>query len=136
MQPLKYSISLLYIRKLTLDSSRFYLASSGSFFTIERYFPSKNLPGRFFKSQIKILWRKEKFLDLNNFAVLLILRSRESHWEFALKMATNTMDAIKKKMQVMKMEKDVALDKSVQLEQKVAEQKSVNEKVGDDHLAL
>jgi len=45
-------------------------------------------------------------------------------------MATNTMDAIKKKMQVMKMEKDVALDKSVQLDQKVAEQKNINEKVG------
>lgn len=39
------------------------------------------------------------------------------------------MDAIKKKMQAMKLEKDQALDKADQLELKVTEQKSVNEKV-------
>ena len=44
-------------------------------------------------------------------------------------MANNTMDAIKKKMQAMKSEKDQALDKADQLEQKVAEQKAINEKV-------
>jgi len=46
-------------------------------------------------------------------------------------MATNTMDAIKKKMQAMKGEKDNALEKADQLEQRVAEQKAINEKVGD-----
>ncbi len=40
------------------------------------------------------------------------------------------MDAIKKKMQAMKLEKEAALDKSDQLEQKLSEQKEVNEKVG------
>ena len=45
-------------------------------------------------------------------------------------MATNTMDAIKKKMQVMRNERDTALDKGDQLEQKVSEQKAINEKVG------
>ena len=45
------------------------------------------------------------------------------------KMATNTMDAIKKKMQAMQSEKNAALDKADQLEQKVTEQKAVNEKV-------
>ena len=45
-------------------------------------------------------------------------------------MATNTMDAIKKKMQVMKTEKDQALIRAEQLEKKVSEQKAVNEKVG------
>jgi hypothetical protein len=44
-------------------------------------------------------------------------------------MATNTMDAIKKKMQAMKLEKEAALDKADQLEQKLSEQKEVNEKV-------
>lgn len=44
-------------------------------------------------------------------------------------MATNTMDAIKKKMGAMKLEKDQALDKADQLEQKVSEQKAINEKV-------
>jgi hypothetical protein len=44
-------------------------------------------------------------------------------------MATNTMDAIKKKMQAMKCEKDNALEKADQLEQRVAEQKAINEKV-------
>lgn len=39
------------------------------------------------------------------------------------------MDAIKKKMGAMKAEKDQALIKADNLEQKVAEQKSVNEKV-------
>ncbi|KAK2162089.1 hypothetical protein LSH36_104g03029 [Paralvinella palmiformis] len=43
-------------------------------------------------------------------------------------MAANTMDAIKKKMQSMKLEKEAALDKADQLEQKLAEQKEVNEK--------
>ena len=47
-------------------------------------------------------------------------------------MATNTMDAIKKKMQAMKCEKDNALEKADQLEQRVAEQKAINEKVGAD----
>ena len=44
-------------------------------------------------------------------------------------MAANTMDAIKKKMQAMKGDKDGARDKAIQLEQRVAEQKAVNEKV-------
>lgn len=44
-------------------------------------------------------------------------------------MAANTMDAIKKKMQAMKLEKEAALDKADQLEQKLSEQKEVNEKV-------
>ena len=46
------------------------------------------------------------------------------------KMAANTMDAIKKKMQAMKLEKESANDKADQLEQKLTEQKEVNEKVG------
>jgi len=46
-------------------------------------------------------------------------------------MATNTMDAIKKKMQAMKGEKDNALEKADQLEQRVSEQKAINEKVQD-----
>jgi len=45
------------------------------------------------------------------------------------KMAANTLDSIKKKMVAMKGDKDGALDKANQLEQKVAEQKGVNEKV-------
>jgi len=45
-------------------------------------------------------------------------------------MAANTMDAIKKKMIVMKGEKDQAGQKADQLELKVAEQKSINEQVG------
>ena len=44
-------------------------------------------------------------------------------------MAANTMDAIKKKMQAMKLEKESALDKADQLEQKLNEQKETNEKV-------
>jgi len=44
-------------------------------------------------------------------------------------MAANTLDSIKKKMVAMKGDKDSALDKANLLEQKVAEQKSVNEKV-------
>ena len=39
------------------------------------------------------------------------------------------MDAIKKKMQAMKLEKESALDKADQLEQKLNEQKETNEKV-------
>ena len=39
------------------------------------------------------------------------------------------MDAIKKKMTAMKIEKENALDKSDQLDQKLSEQKEVNEKV-------
>jgi len=45
-------------------------------------------------------------------------------------MATNTMDAIKKKMQAMQSEKNQALEKADQLEQKVTDQKGINEKVG------
>ena len=45
------------------------------------------------------------------------------------KMAANTMDAIKKKMQAMKLEKEAALDKADQLEQKLNEQKEKNDKV-------
>lgn len=45
-------------------------------------------------------------------------------------MAANTMDAIKKKMQAMKLEKEAAMDQADQLEQKLADQKSINEKVG------
>ena len=44
-------------------------------------------------------------------------------------MAANTMDAIKKKMQAMKLEKEAAMDQADQLEQKLADQKSINEKV-------
>ena len=44
-------------------------------------------------------------------------------------MANNTMDAIKKKMQAMKLEKENAFDKADQLEQKLNEQKTVFEKV-------
>jgi hypothetical protein len=44
-------------------------------------------------------------------------------------MAANTMDAIKKKMQAMRMEKDAAHDKADQLEKKLAEQRAFNEKV-------
>jgi len=40
------------------------------------------------------------------------------------------MDAIKKKMQAMKLEKENAFDKADQLEQKLGEQKTVNEQVG------
>ena len=39
------------------------------------------------------------------------------------------MDAIKKKMQAMKLEKENALEKSDELEQKLQEQKETNEKV-------
>jgi len=46
-----------------------------------------------------------------------------------MSVATNTMDAIKKKMQAMKLEKENAFDKADQLEQKLNEQKSVFEKV-------
>jgi len=44
-------------------------------------------------------------------------------------MAVNTMDAIKKKMQAMKLEKENAFDKADQLEQKLNEQKTVFEQV-------
>ncbi len=44
-------------------------------------------------------------------------------------MAANTMDAIKKKMQAMKLDKEAALDKADQLEQALTEQKEKNEKV-------
>jgi len=43
--------------------------------------------------------------------------------------ANNTMDAIKKKMMAMKIEKENALDKADQLDQKLNEQKECNEKV-------
>jgi len=46
-----------------------------------------------------------------------------------MSVATNTMDAIKKKMQAMKLEKENAFDKADQLEQKLNEQKIVFEKV-------
>jgi len=46
-----------------------------------------------------------------------------------MSVATNTMDAIKKKMQAMKLEKENAFDKADQLEQKLNEQKTVFEKV-------
>ena len=44
-------------------------------------------------------------------------------------MAANTMDAIKKKMQAMKLEKEGALDKADQLDQALNDQKEKNEKV-------
>ena len=44
-------------------------------------------------------------------------------------MAANTMDAIKKKMQAMKLEKESAADKADQLEQQLAGQKELNGKV-------
>lgn len=40
------------------------------------------------------------------------------------------MDAIKKKMQAMKLEKENAMEKSDEMEQKLQEQKDANEKVG------
>lgn len=43
------------------------------------------------------------------------------------------MDAIKKKMQAMKLEKEAALDKADQLEQALNEQKEKNEKVKKLH---
>ena len=52
-------------------------------------------------------------------------------------MAGNTMDAIKKKMQAMKLEKENAMEKSDEMEQKLQEQKDANEKVGVwRHLSL
>jgi hypothetical protein len=44
-------------------------------------------------------------------------------------MAANTMDAIKKKMQAMRIEKEAAHDKADQLEKKLLEQRSLNDKV-------
>ena len=44
-------------------------------------------------------------------------------------MAANTMDAIKKKMQAMKLEKENAMEKSDEMEQKLQEQKDANENV-------
>jgi len=44
-------------------------------------------------------------------------------------MAASTMDAIKKKMTALKLEKDNASVKGDQLEVKVAEQKAINEAV-------
>lgn len=44
-------------------------------------------------------------------------------------MANNTMEAIKKKMQAMKIEKENAFDKAEHLEQKLTEQKVLFEKV-------
>ena len=43
------------------------------------------------------------------------------------------MDAIKKKMQAMKLEKEGALDKADQLDQTLNDQKEKNEKVSDFH---
>lgn len=43
--------------------------------------------------------------------------------------ATNTMDAIKKKMQSMKLEKESALDKADQFEQNLKDQQDKNAKV-------
>ena len=45
--------------------------------------------------------------------------------------ATNTMDAIKKKMQAMKLEKENAMEKSDEMEQKLQDQKEANEKVSN-----
>lgn len=44
-------------------------------------------------------------------------------------MAANTMDAIKKKMQAMKVEKENAFDRADQLEQKLTEQKNIYDMV-------
>jgi hypothetical protein len=44
-------------------------------------------------------------------------------------MATNTMEAIKKKMQAMRLEKESAFDRADQLENKLMEQKLIYEKV-------
>merc|ERR1712002_1026206 len=46
----------------------------------------------------------------------------------SVKMAANTMDAIKKKMQAMKLEKEGAMDKADQLEQQLTDQKDKNTK--------
>ena len=48
-------------------------------------------------------------------------------------MAANTMDAIKKKMQAMKLEKEGAADKADQLEQSLSEQKELNAKVSQSY---
>jgi len=45
-------------------------------------------------------------------------------------MAENTMDAIKKKMQSMRLEKETAFDRADQLEQRLVEQKYIYDKVG------
>jgi len=44
-------------------------------------------------------------------------------------MAESTMDAIKKKMQAMKLEKETAFDRADQLEQRLVEQKYIYDKV-------
>jgi hypothetical protein len=46
-----------------------------------------------------------------------------------IKMAANTMDAIKKKMQAMRMEKSAAHDKADLIEKKLVEQRILNEQV-------
>lgn len=51
-------------------------------------------------------------------------------------MAGNTMDAIKKKMQAMKLEKENAFDKADQLEQKLNEQKTIHDKQGEEIINL
>jgi len=44
-------------------------------------------------------------------------------------MAANTMDAIKKKMQAMRVEKEAAHDRAEQFQQKLLQQKTINEQV-------
>jgi predicted nucleic acid-binding Zn-ribbon protein len=51
-------------------------------------------------------------------------------------MAANTLDSIKKKMVAMRGDKDSALQKAQTLEQKVAEQKSINEKEEEEIQSL
>ena len=50
-------------------------------------------------------------------------------------MAENTMDAIKKKMQAMRLEKETAFDRADQLEQRLTEQKYIYDKVAISSVA-
>lgn len=63
----------------------------------------------------------------SSFIFLFVPQDHRTQFKMA---AGNTMDAIKKKMMAMKIEKENALDKSDQLDQKLSEQKEINDKVG------
>ena len=51
-------------------------------------------------------------------------------------LGASTMDAIKKKMQAMRLERENAVIKAQTLEEKVAEQKGINEKVNTTSFRL
>ena len=64
------------------------------------------------------------------YCIIMCVPAESVSWNRAkMAVAINTMDAIKKKMQAMKLEKENAFDKADQLEQKLNEQKLVFEKV-------